>query len=324
MLEPALREAGVVLTEDRFGGVELSFGGNASKDGGSGSTGVAADIPWDAALPACLAAWRREKKYRGVWLRLNPQTNPLAGLVLQAAVDAGFQMHAVDGARPNAEIVLKIWLPEDTPTALPDAPHHQLGIAGMVVNARDEVLVIRERRGPTAALEGFWKLPGGLVDPGEDMAVAVVREVMEETGVAVTFDSLVAFRESHKGPFGSTDIYAVCAMRLADPALYCGHAPLPQPVSPHPGEIKAVAWMPVDDFLGSKYYKRGLYGALLRTAAGPARAVAAAAAATATGNGAPAETSSLAEITISGLREKKMFSVPGREESLFFIGQAKL
>jgi 8-oxo-dGTP diphosphatase len=46
---------------------------------------------------------------------------------------------------------------------------------------------------------GRWTLPGGAVDPGEQPAEAVVREVYEETGVHVAVERLagVVLRQSH-------------------------------------------------------------------------------------------------------------------------------
>jgi reactive intermediate/imine deaminase len=52
-------------------------------------------------------------------------------------------------------------------------------VAGVVVNEAGEVLL--ERRSD----DGRWCLPGGALDPGEDLAEGVVREVWEETGVQV-------------------------------------------------------------------------------------------------------------------------------------------
>ena len=297
-IEPALIEAGCTFTKDRFGGVSIAFDGQV------------ANIPWENAWPAILAAWKREKKYRGVWLSLSMNSNgSAAGICLQAACTAGFQLHCVD----KDTIILKCWLPE-TETALPDAPHHQIGIAGMVINAQDEVLVIQEKRGVTASLRDFWKLPGGLVDPGEDMKTAVIREIMEETGVKAEFHSLVAFRESHLGPYGSTDLYCVCACTLADPEEYVAQNATKNPVTPRPEEIKKVAWLPLEDFLGSKYYAKGLYGSLLKTAAPAARAAAR--------NVIKSENDS--NSVPIGLQEIKLKSRPGLEESLFFVGTAKL
>ena len=111
-IEPALIEAGCTLTPDRFGGVSIRF----EKDGSGGDFSAAAGVPWDDAWTATLAAWKREKKYRGVWLHLTPKENPAAGAILQGAVEAGFELHSVN----KGGITLKHWLP-DSATALPRA-----------------------------------------------------------------------------------------------------------------------------------------------------------------------------------------------------------
>ena len=53
------------------------------------------------------------------------------------------------------------------------------GVAGIVRDADDRVLFIRR------ADNGRWGLPAGAIDPGETPAEAVMREVREETGLAV-------------------------------------------------------------------------------------------------------------------------------------------
>jgi 8-oxo-dGTP pyrophosphatase MutT (NUDIX family) len=50
---------------------------------------------------------------------------------------------------------------------------------GVVLDSEDRVLL--HRRSDT----GRWALPGGIIDPGEQPADAVVREVFEETSVLV-------------------------------------------------------------------------------------------------------------------------------------------
>ncbi len=54
----------------------------------------------------------------------------------------------------------------------------RLTVDAVVLNARDEVLLI-ERRNPPPG----WALPGGFVDPGETLETAVARELREETGL---------------------------------------------------------------------------------------------------------------------------------------------
>lgn len=59
--------------------------------------------------------------------------------------------------------------------------HPRLGV-GAVVLHEDRVLLVR--RGQPPAM-GTWSLPGGLVDLGETVEDAAVREVAEECGIAV-------------------------------------------------------------------------------------------------------------------------------------------
>jgi 8-oxo-dGTP pyrophosphatase MutT (NUDIX family) len=54
-----------------------------------------------------------------------------------------------------------------------------------VQNQRGEVLLVRR------ADDGRWAMPGGWVDPGETPDQAVVREVLEETGLQVSAPRLV-------------------------------------------------------------------------------------------------------------------------------------
>ncbi len=66
-----------------------------------------------------------------------------------------------------------------------------LGV-GAVLFRGDEVLLIERGKEP---LKGWWTLPGGLVEPGERLEQAVVREVMEETGLRVKPKAVAAIFE---------------------------------------------------------------------------------------------------------------------------------
>jgi ADP-ribose pyrophosphatase YjhB (NUDIX family) len=61
----------------------------------------------------------------------------------------------------------------------PEAP---LAGVGAVIVHEGRVLLVR--RG-TEPLRGEWSLPGGLIEVGETLLAGVVREVREETGLAV-------------------------------------------------------------------------------------------------------------------------------------------
>jgi ADP-ribose pyrophosphatase YjhB (NUDIX family) len=58
--------------------------------------------------------------------------------------------------------------------------HRQVGVGGFVLNEKREVLVVQEMNGPLRG-QGVWKMPTGLVSVGEDLHLAAVREVKEET-----------------------------------------------------------------------------------------------------------------------------------------------
>lgn len=56
--------------------------------------------------------------------------------------------------------------------------------SGVVINDAGELLL--ERRSD----DGRWSVPSGVIDPGEQPADAIVREVLEETGVHVVVERL--------------------------------------------------------------------------------------------------------------------------------------
>lgn len=56
-----------------------------------------------------------------------------------------------------------------------------VGVGGVVVQENRVLLV---QRG-TEPLKGRWTIPGGLIDVGESLREAVIREVKEETGLVV-------------------------------------------------------------------------------------------------------------------------------------------
>ena len=83
----------------------------------------------------------------------------------------------------------------------------------MAMNERYEVLAVQEKRAPSTTSQGSWKLPGGLLDLGEDIVDGVAREVLEETGVTATFRSVLAARHQHGAAFGRSDLYVACLLR---------------------------------------------------------------------------------------------------------------
>jgi 8-oxo-dGTP diphosphatase len=68
----------------------------------------------------------------------------------------------------------------------PDRPF--VGVGAVVLDHRGRVLLARRGHEP---LMGEWSLPGGGVELGETLEAAVVREVLEETGLAIEVGPVV-------------------------------------------------------------------------------------------------------------------------------------
>ena len=73
--------------------------------------------------------------------------------------------------------------------AYPDRPY--LAVSAAII--RDgRILIARRARGPAL---GVWTLPGGVVEAGETLTEALVREVHEETGMTIEPVTLAGHRE---------------------------------------------------------------------------------------------------------------------------------
>jgi ADP-ribose pyrophosphatase YjhB (NUDIX family) len=60
------------------------------------------------------------------------------------------------------------------------------GLTGVVLNDSEEILLVRR------ADNGRWSLIGGILEPGEQPALGLAREVHEETAVEVAVERLVS------------------------------------------------------------------------------------------------------------------------------------
>lgn len=71
----------------------------------------------------------------------------------------------------------------------------QLSVKVIIRDADGRVLLLR--RAPSSRMNaGRWDFPGGKVDPGENIASAATREVLEETGCEVRITGVAGAGES--------------------------------------------------------------------------------------------------------------------------------
>ena len=105
-------------------------------------------------LEQSIAAWRTAKR-RGIWLSIPHDRTEL----IPVAQKLGFVLH-----HAKAEyVMLTHWLDEKEPNQLPTYAMSTIGVGGLVVNKKREVLLIQER---FAWMKDYFKLPGGCLDLG--------------------------------------------------------------------------------------------------------------------------------------------------------------
>jgi 8-oxo-dGTP pyrophosphatase MutT (NUDIX family) len=181
-----------------------------------------------AVLGRSLETWQAAG-LRLVWLNV-----PIArAALIPIAVEAGFVFHHSD----EGELTMTRRLVEHA--FVPTHATHYVGVGGVVLNQRNELLVVCEKHRRTS--RRYYKLPGGALQPGEHLVDAVLREVFEETGVRAKFEALVCFRHWHGYRYGKSDIYFVCRL-----------IPLSEEVTLQAEEIEECQWMPVVEYLASE------------------------------------------------------------------------
>lgn len=79
-----------------------------------------------------------------------------------------------------------------------------LAASAVIVDDSDRVLLVLRANEPDA---GCWTVPGGRVEKDESLANAVVREVMEETGLTVDVQRELGTLEVPTGSGGTYEIH---------------------------------------------------------------------------------------------------------------------
>lgn len=184
---------------------------------------------FEARLAYSIRGWQAEGR-KVAWLQIPAAQAHL----IPAALACEFDFHHSQAR----EVMMVRRLRENA--FLPHYATHTIGGGGIVINADHEILTIVELA-HMKERPNLWKLPGGMIDPGEHIEAGIVREVKEETGVDACFERLVSFRHHHGGQFRTSNIYAIGVL-----------TPLSHEITKQADEIGKACWMPVEQFLATE------------------------------------------------------------------------
>jgi mutator protein MutT len=122
---------------------------------------------------------------------------------------------------------------------------------GIIFNDEGQILMVERHKDG----EHYFVLPGGHVDEGESPQQAVVREVMEETGLSVVVDKLLYTSSDDK--FGNDQSIYLCSYLGGEPALQPDSVEAKAMDSGEPQQW-VPAWFSFDDLQGKTVYPVGL------------------------------------------------------------------
>ncbi|XP_031352463.1 nudix hydrolase 10 isoform X2 [Photinus pyralis] len=177
-----------------------------------------------ATLEESMKVWETSKK-RGIWFKVDIQQSDWVPILAKK----GFNFH-----HANTDYVMMFrWLPKEE-NNVPSYAHTMVGVGAVVVNDKSELLVVRERYGFT----NWWKLPGGYVEPAENIVDAAIREVYEETHISTEFHSMLTMTQAHERMFGCSDLYFIVSL-----------IPTSTDIEKCDREISECQWMKIDEYL---------------------------------------------------------------------------
>lgn len=111
-----------------------------------------------------------------------------------------------------------------------NGPAELLGVIGVLRDELGRILLVQ--RAAQVSHPGLWCFPGGHVEPGESLACAVERELLEELSLCVRAERHLGFVRVPSTSY-RLEVFAV---RLVSGIL-----------RPEPSEVASASWMTVDE-----------------------------------------------------------------------------
>lgn len=159
-----------------------------------------------------------------LWIKIPIEKSEFIPLL----TDIGFEFHHCDN---KGLMLVKMLKPY---SFVPTAQNYTVGVGG-IVREGDQLLVIKDR-----FTNGF-KLPGGHIDHQETIKEALKREVFEETGVEVEFESIINIGHFTKAQLEASNLYIVCTAK-----------PISNEINIYDkSEIVEAKWINIETFLNS-------------------------------------------------------------------------
>lgn len=129
----------------------------------------------------------------------------------------------------------------------PGRAHPGIGVCALMPRKGDRSLLLLKRKGSHA--EGTWAPPGGWIEHGERWGKTVEREVMEEVGVHLHYEQVIALTHDMFEPEGIHGITMFCS------TYWCpadNSAPWRNAKIMEPDKCSELMWMPIRDIIFDK------------------------------------------------------------------------
>eukprot|EP01080_Neovahlkampfia_damariscottae_P007160 gene7160-11473_t len=175
-----------------------------------------------------LTKWTATKK-RGIWFKIPTEKSKF----IPVLVEKEFDFHH---ALPGYSMMTR-WLPKDEENKIPPFAFSYLAACGAVIDKKNEKILLVQEKYDVHSKTKKWKLPGGMLNLGEDIGTGAKREVFEETGVQTEQVGLLGFRHQSNFYFGREDCYFV---NILEPKTF--------EINFDPGEIGDCQWIPLKEY----------------------------------------------------------------------------